>query len=314
VYGKIKTVTKADGTIINYTYDAAGNRISKIVNGKQTWYVRDASGNVMSVYAVGDTINAGALTQIESELYGSSRLGLFKPNINLQSPPSLDSTYLPGTSNKWGINIIFTRGKKFFELNNQLGNVLATVSDRKIGTDGNNDGIVNYYTADVVSAQDYYPFGMQEPGRAYSSGLYRYGFTGHEKMDEIYGSGNEYDMGARMYDPRIGRTPSIDPKANLYPGVSPYVYALNTPIQAKDPDGNLVIFINGFWGWGTGATGGGNKEYWSYSGGHGDWADAAMKRIGDFHARYYRQVFDLLGMQLNLHCIQFQNLLTPFDN
>ena len=58
-------------------------------------------------------------------------------------------------------------------------------------------------------------------------------------MDEMYGSGNAYDMGARLYDPRIGRTPSVDPKAGLYPGVSPYVYALNTPIQAKDPDGNV---------------------------------------------------------------------------
>lgn len=29
----------------------AGNRVSKTVNGVQTWYVRDASGNVMSVYS-----------------------------------------------------------------------------------------------------------------------------------------------------------------------------------------------------------------------------------------------------------------------
>ena len=37
----------------------------------------------------------------------------------------------------------------------------------------------------------------------------------------------------------------MDPLTSSYPQVSPYNFALNTPIQAFDPDGNLVIFING---------------------------------------------------------------------
>lgn len=32
------------------------------------------------------------------------------------------------------------------------------------------------------------------------SKVYRYGFNGYEKDDEIKGSGNSYDMGARLYD------------------------------------------------------------------------------------------------------------------
>lgn len=105
-------------------------------------------------------------------------------------------------------------------------------------------------------------------------------------MDEIYGSGNDYDMGARMYDPRIGRTPSIDPKANLYPGVSPYAYALNTPIQAKDPDGNLVIFINGLWGWPNQVGQGGTQDYWR-SALYPNWVQRAQDAIGDHKARFY---------------------------
>jgi YD repeat-containing protein len=50
VYGKIKSITKTNGTIISYSYDASGNRVSKTVNGKEAWYVRDASGNVMALY------------------------------------------------------------------------------------------------------------------------------------------------------------------------------------------------------------------------------------------------------------------------
>ncbi len=34
------------------------------------------------------------------------------------------------------------------------------------------------------------------------AGYYRYGFNGMEKDDEISGSGNSYDFGARTYDPR----------------------------------------------------------------------------------------------------------------
>jgi len=48
-----------------------------------------------------------------------------------------------------------------------------------------------------------------------------------------------------MYDPQIGRWNHVDALANLYEGVSPYVYALNDPINAIDPDGNLVVFVNG---------------------------------------------------------------------
>ena len=50
LYGKIASIKKADNTVISYTYDVAGNRISKKVNNVRTWYVRDATGNVMSIY------------------------------------------------------------------------------------------------------------------------------------------------------------------------------------------------------------------------------------------------------------------------
>ncbi len=48
--------------------------------------------------------------------------------------------------------------------------------------------------ADVASAQDYYPFGMQMPGRSYT-GIrnYRYGFNGKENDTSINGSGVDYD-------------------------------------------------------------------------------------------------------------------------
>jgi RHS repeat-associated protein len=68
-------------------------------------------------------------------------------------------------------------------------------------------------------------------------GKYRYGFNGKEKDDEVSGGGNDYDYGARIYNPRLGRFLSIDPLASDYPFYSPYLFAGNKPVMAVDIDG-----------------------------------------------------------------------------
>jgi RHS repeat-associated protein len=79
---------------------------------------------------------------------------------------------------------------------------------------------------------------MLMPEREYSSGnLYRYGFNGKERDNEIKGEGNQYDYGFRIYDPRLGRFLSTDPLSAKYPWYSPYQFAGNKPIQCVDLDG-----------------------------------------------------------------------------
>ena len=63
----------------------------------------------------------------------------------------------------------------------------------------------HFYKAEVLSANDYYPFGMGMVGRNYNSGGYRYGFNGKENDNEVKGEGNQQDYGLRIYDPRLGR-------------------------------------------------------------------------------------------------------------
>jgi RHS repeat-associated protein len=111
---------------------------------------------------------------------------------------------------------------------NHLGNVLAVVSDLKVTQDGLN------YEPLVLSATDYYPFGMQMPGRTFSSPAYRYGFNGMEKDDEVKGSGNFMDFGMRCYDPRIGRMFSNDPRAMEYAWQTTYAYHRNSPVSILD--------------------------------------------------------------------------------
>jgi len=177
VYGKIQKITKTavntgDVSAISYWYDAAGNRVGKkleTLNRKPqySWYTRDASGNVMGVYQYeGNTLTDDTLRLREHHLYGSSRIGVWNRWINMDVPVSTGTTInLLGKS----YDGTFERGNKFFELSNHLGNVLATVSDKKFGHNGGS-GIVDYYDADVLTASDYYPFGMLMPGRQFGQG------------------------------------------------------------------------------------------------------------------------------------------------
>jgi RHS repeat-associated protein len=130
----------------------------------------------------------------------------------------------------------------FFELANHLQNVLVTISDKKLGVDANADGIIDYYNADVVTANDYYPGGMQMPGRKFSSGnSYQYGFQGKRKDDDIHGEGNAYDFGERIYDSRVVKWLSVDPLYKKFEKYSPYSFCIGNPIAIIDYDGRDII-------------------------------------------------------------------------
>ena len=237
VYGKIREIQRtasADNPVtdIQYMYDAAGKRIGKRVQSNTgavtyTWYALDAQGNVAGVYTgagSGTTYSSYSLALTEQHLYGSGRVGVFRRAVDMKLP------FSPGA-------ILNTqRGLKYYELSNHLGNVLVTITDKKTGISSNGSS-VDYFTADVVNANDFYPFGMEEPGRTFNAGAYRYGFNGKENDNEVKGAGNQIDYGMRAYDPRIARFMSVDPLAKEYPHLTPYQFSSNTPIQAVDLDG-----------------------------------------------------------------------------
>jgi RHS repeat-associated protein len=94
----------------------------------------------------------------------------------------------------------------------------------------------------VQNRVSYDGFGMLMPNRSTASEDYRFGFNGKEKDDEVKGSGNQYDYGFRIYNPRLGKFLSVDPLTKDYPFYTPYQFSGNMPIWAIDLDG-LEEFI-----------------------------------------------------------------------
>ena len=215
-YGKILQNNKAGGANLTFGYNAMQQRVLKRVvlagDTTRTYYIRDAQGNTMGVY----TRHNDSVTWREQSIFGSSRLGLYKADTLVNK----------------GLTVIskLYEGKRNYELTNHLGNVMVVINDRKADT---TIGVNKGYNAVVISAVDYYPFGMAIDSRTYTSALYRYGFNGKETDKET----GEQDYGMRIYDPRIAKFLSIDPINGKYPELTPYQFASNSPILGVDLDG-----------------------------------------------------------------------------
>jgi RHS repeat-associated protein len=287
---------------LHFKYDALGNRILKTVktnNGlPETWentlYVRDAQGNPLSIYRVGE---AKTGTKVEETviqksvyIYGSSRLGELKSgvivregsyNVNGGNAFNEEGFYNRGsyTATVGGSGTNIQRGEWFgglktYEITNHLGNVMTTITDRRRGVIGlttvpftldlgfhqytimrNVDALLSW-SPEVIGATDYYPFGSQMPGRSFSSGSYRCGFQGQEMDNEIKGVGNSINYKFRMHDPRLGRFFSVDPLASKYPHNSTYAFSENRVIDGVELEGAEVEVLSSSGDWVAGGESG----------------------------------------------------------
>jgi hypothetical protein len=100
----------------------------------------------------------------------------------------------------------------------------------------------NHSILNAHDPSDYYPFGLMMPGRSWSDG-YRFGFNGHEKVDEIYGPGSHFTAMFWEMDPRVCRRWNQDPKPN--PSISNYSIFINNPIRFSDFLGDTITLGKG---------------------------------------------------------------------
>ncbi len=310
---KINSTRKVGGTDLEFAYDGMGNRVMKILKPRSggvtsnenqwdyTYYFHDVTGNILATNEF--TVRASSqgkytetLSASEWNLFGSSRIGINKPQNYLKlgnaqfSSTTADATgrWVRGDdytskpvggniNNKVGLLLSHNLGFKSYELINHLGNVMATITDRKInvtsigflapvlsttttvlesagstlggsslgggGLQGPTGPVTLYsFIPEFKTAQDYYPFGSIMPGRSFNSEQSRYGFNGQEKDDEVYGSGNLNTAQFWEYDTRLGRRWNIDPVVK--PHESSYATFGNSPIHLIDHDGSDTSFAD----------------------------------------------------------------------
>ena len=129
------------------------------------------------------------------------------------------------------------------------GNVLYYVTDHLGSTRVVKDG-----SGTIRQRFDYYPYGTVS--RVYTSSSTtdssekRYRFGGKEiagsALTELGGTGAApaapyLDFGARLYSPRAATWLSVDPIAEKYYGISPFVYCAASPLNLVDPTGESTF-------------------------------------------------------------------------
>jgi len=110
-----------------------------------------------------------------------------------------------------------------YELTDHTGNVRAVFGKSSTGT------------AELLQFADYYPFGMEMPGRndfTVSGTNWRFGYQG--LFAERDGLTGKNDFMLRQYDSRLGRWLTKDPFGQY---ASPYMAMGNNPVSFIDPSG-----------------------------------------------------------------------------
>ncbi len=88
-----------------------------------------------------------------------------------------------------------------------------------------------------VEVNSYYPYGgLMAATTTEGTQPYKYGA---KELDRENGL-DSYDSQARWYAPQIGRTSTLDPMAEKYPHLSPYLWCAANPNRYRDPDGRKV--------------------------------------------------------------------------
>jgi len=205
---KLNAIT--GGLIRSYTYDLNGNALADGVN-TFTYNVLNLPATITGANAATYTYDATGkkLTRVKGSVtthyvngiqYTGSAIDFIQTEEGIARPVSGAYTYE-------------------YTLKDHLGN--ARYSFNSAGT--------------KIQSDDYYPF-----GKAFNSYVLgarnNYLYNGKELQDGL----EQYDYGARFYDPAVGRWSVVDLKSEKYLSVSPYVYAIDCPIKFIDPDGREI--------------------------------------------------------------------------
>ena len=212
------------------------------------FYIYDANGKEVQKEVDDDTLGTGNVTDyLDGFQYKDDILQFFptaEGYVNCNAPTLTPVTLADGSIIQEMVDDIGPTYSYVYNYLDHLGNIRLSYSqDPQTGA------------LRIIEENHYYPFGLKHTNYNSDKNMYTkemqvlkikplpplfktsYDFKyGGKELQEELGL-NNYDFGARNYDPAIGRWMNIDPLAETSRRFSPYTYALNNPVFFIDPDG-----------------------------------------------------------------------------
>jgi len=243
--GNISALTRTGAQAAGLSYTYSGNRLTSLTkDGSPYSYAYDSNGNTTTDGLRGMTIAYNYLNLPKTVTKGSDVLTYIYDAAGGKLAEKLNST----VNNFYTGAVVYKGDKTIDYIQTPTGIV------RKIGADfvrqynisdhlGNTRSIVNQ-SGTVEQATDYYPYGLAFSYNNLDKNRYLY--NGKELQNQTLATTffGMYYYGARYYDPVIGRWSTVDPMAEKYSNMSPYVYCANNPIRFVDPDGKDIRLYN----------------------------------------------------------------------
>ena len=230
-------MSDAGRKIAKIDYDLNNNPVRiQFTNGNVTKYVYSATGEKLRVtyqtavpnisVSIGNTHELAPAELLSTDhtdyLLGGS-LTLKNGRIDKYH---FDDGYYQASKQQADINEYLI---PYYYDQDHLGNIRRVISS-------------NGHTVYFAQKINYYPFGAQLCDGSTDSNVQARKFNGKE-FDKMHGL-NTYDYGARQYNPITARWDRVDPLAEKYYSVSPYVYCVNNPMKYIDIDGKDVWEID----------------------------------------------------------------------
>lgn len=243
--GNILTLQRtADGTTIdNLSYTYIGNHLSTLTGTSSGTYTYDANGNMTYDGLNGLDVSYNKLNLTEKVEQNS---GILAKYSYLSDGTKLSAVNADGHGLCYLGSLVYRKQNGTYSLESAAfngGRFVATSSGIETHyhlTDhlGSVRAIVNS-DGEVIEQNNYYPCGLRwvDSRSPISDNRYRY----NGKEEQAFVNVPYTDYGARMYDPKFRVTwTGVDPLAEKYYPISPYVFCAGNPIKYFDLDGQQI--------------------------------------------------------------------------